>query len=162
MRAFFVFCGLSLCLQQSVAIGQVTANALHNRYPAPLKEEIEVRLGISLTVRYGAGLIACEVRIHPTGTSLLQKEPETLMNPQTVTEIIQEIAPESERGKAGESMVIASGLSWQTIHEYEFVDITRSTLERLPLQANRESPAMLIFKRPECAALQKAREQPPR
>ena len=133
MRPLFVFLGLGICLQQGAACGQVTANALHNRYPAPLQEEIEVRPGISLTVRYGTGLIACEVRVHPTGTSLFQKKPEILF----------------------------SGCNEQSTHTYEFVDIMRSSHECLPLQTAREFPATLVFKRPECAALQQARLRQP-
>ena len=161
MKALVVLCGMGLFLQRGTAIGQISANALHNRYPAPSREQIQVRPGISITVQYGASLIACEVRIHLTSTSLLDKESGHLMVPDTVTEIIKEISPESERGKAGMSLHSSAGCNWMSWQEYEFVDITRATHECLPLQVARELPAVLTFKWPECAALQKSPRAPP-
>jgi hypothetical protein len=77
--------------------------------------------------------------------------------PEIVTEIINEIAPMDERGTPGMKMITSAGCNVQSIEEYERVTITRSTHECLPLQPARENPALLVFKKPECVEMQKAR-----
>ncbi len=88
MGAFFAFTALAMVLHLGVATGQASANASHNRYPAPTVDDMEVRPEISLTVQYGPDQIAFEMRIHPTSASLLVTEPESMMVPETVKEII--------------------------------------------------------------------------
>lgn len=145
----------------SAAAGaQTTASNLHNRYSQPNREEMQARPGVSVTVQYGLDQQACEIRVHPTTTSLLIKEPEAPMLPEIVTEIIDEIAPLDERGKPGTKMIEFAGCNVLRIDEYESVTITRSAHECLPLQPARENPAVLTFKKPECVEIQKARLQP--
>ncbi len=82
-----------------------------------------------------------------------------MMVPDTVTDVLNEIIPEADRGKSGGAGSFSSGCTTVTIHWYEFVDITRSSHECSPLQAHRERLATLVFKWPECAAVQPARRQ---
>ena len=144
----------------AAAVAQTTATNLHNRYAQPNREEMQVRPGISITVQYGLNEQACEIRIHPTTTSLLAKDSEAPMLPDTVTEVIDEVAPEDERGKPGMKRIEFAGCNALSIDQYESVTINRYTHECLPLQPAREHPAILTFNKPECAAIEKAREQP--
>ena len=133
------------------------ANWLHNAYGTPTREELSVRQGMSVTVKYGRDLQACEIRIHPSNSSLLMKEPETLMVPELVTEVIDELAPVTERGKGGLKTLSSAGCNQLSVIEFEDVTITRASHECLPLQPAREFPATLIFKKPECAGIEQAR-----
>jgi|ERR1700723_2381800 hypothetical protein len=155
MRDLTLWFGVFMFSASSAA--QTTADILHNRYARPTREEMQVRPGISITVQYGRDLQACEIRVHTTTRSLLIQEPDAPMLPQIVTEIINEIAPMDERGKPGMKMNISAGCNVQSIEEYERVTITRSSHECLPLQPARENPALLVFKKPECVEMQKAR-----
>jgi hypothetical protein len=119
---------------------------------------MQARPGISITVQYGLDLQACEIRIHPINASLLIKEPETLMIPDTVTELVNELIPLSERGNPGMSTITSSGCNKLTTQEYEHVTIIRGSHDCLPLQSAREFPATLLFKKTECASVEKARQ----
>ncbi len=55
------------------------------------------------------------------------------------------------------SSIAKVGCNTTSRREYDFVDITPSSLECRPLQATRENPAVLTFKWSECAAMQKDR-----
>ncbi len=140
------------------AAGQTTATVLHNRYAVPHREEMQARPGISITVQYGLDLQACEIRIHPMSATIVGKQPETLMIPDIVTEIIDELIPLSERGKAGMGIRTSSGCNTLATQEYEHVTIIRSSHDCLPLQSSREFPATLVYKKPECASVEKARQ----
>jgi hypothetical protein len=144
----------------ATAGAQTTAANLHNRYAQPNREEMQARPGVSVTVQYGLDQQACEIRIHPTTTSLLMKEPEAPMLPEIVSAIIDEIVPQDDRGKPGTKMIEFAGCNVLRIDEYESVTISRSAHECLPLQPERENPAILTFKKPECVEIQKARTQP--
>ena len=143
----------------TAAVAQTTATDLHNRYAQPIREEMQVRPGISITVQYGLDEQACEIRIHPTTTSLLAEDSEAPMPPDTVTEIIDEVAPEDERGKPGMKMIEYAGCNGMSIDQYQSVTINGYTHECLPLQPAREYPATLTFNKPECAEIQRARHQ---
>ena len=155
-RLLFRLGGLALI--SGWAAGQTTATVLHNRYAVPHREEMQARPGISITVQYGLDLQACEIRIHPMNASLLRKEPETLMIPDTVTELVNELIPLSERGNPGMSTITSSGCNKLTTQEYEHVTIIRGSHDCLPLQSAREFPATLLFKKTECASVEKARQ----
>jgi len=134
-----------------------TANSLHNSYGSPTREEMPVRQGISVTVQYGRDLQVCELRIHPTTLSLLMNEPETPMMPELVTQILDELVPVGERGKGGRKTLISAGCNVLSVDEFKHVTISRATHECLPLQSAREQPAMVTFKKPECAEIEKAK-----
>lgn len=139
-----------------VTSGQ-TSISLHNAYGSPTREELPVRQGTSVTVQYGSDLQVCEMRIHPTTVSLLMKEPETLMMPELVTDIIDELVPVRERGKAGLKIREYAGCNELSVEEFEYVTISRASHECLPLQPGREFPATVTFKKSECAEIEKAK-----
>lgn len=136
------------------------ANSLHNVYGNPTREELSVRQGISVTVQYGRDLQVCEMRIHPTTVSLLLKEPETLMMPELVTEIIDELVPVRERGKAGLTYDTASGCNVYSVEKFDHVTISRASRAShncSPLQPAREYPAIVTFEKLECSNIEKAK-----
>ncbi len=134
------------------------ANSLHNAYGNPTREELSVRQGISVTVQYGRDLQVCEMRIHPTTVSLLLKEPETLMMPELVTDIIDELVPVKERGEAGVRYDTASGCNVYSVEKFDHVTISRASHNcGSPLQPAREYPAIVTFKKLECSNIEKAK-----
>jgi hypothetical protein len=111
---------------------------------------MRARQGISIAAQYGLNLQACQLRIHPTDATRPVNEPEALMLPDIVTEIIDEILPVDERGKLGTSMRTNAGCNVLTTNEYERVTIIRATHECGPLQPAREYPAVLKFRNSNC------------
>lgn len=160
MRNRCFWFGWLFAFSSAAAMGQTTASSLHNRYGQPNREEMQVRPGISMTVQYGLDQQACEIRIYTTTSSLLANAPEVPMLPETVTQIIDEIAPEDERGKSKMKMIENAGCNAMRIDEYENLTITRSTHECLPVQPAREFPAILTFNKAECVETEKARHDP--
>jgi hypothetical protein len=111
---------------------------------------MQARQRISIAVQYGLNLQACQLRIHPTDATLLVNEPEALMLPEIVTEIVDEILPIDERGKLAMSMRTYAGCNVISTNEYERVTIIRATHECGPLQPAREYPAVLKFRNSNC------------
>jgi hypothetical protein len=140
----------SLALISGSAGGQVTASRLHNHFGQPFREDMQARQGVSIAALYGPNLQAGELRIHPTDTAFLVNGPATLMEPDIVTAIIDEILPVDERGKFGMSMRTNLGCNVSSTDEYKRVTITHSTHECGPLQPAREYPAILTFKNSCC------------
>jgi hypothetical protein len=120
-------------------------------YGEPDTERFIARPGISLTVQYGPDHLACEMLIESPRQLLLQKNSEgTLISPEKVTDILDEIVPVSTRGKQLNSYVFESGCNVMRSIEYENVSIGHATHECIPLQPDRESSATVTFKRDIC------------
>jgi len=75
------------------------------------------------------------------------------MSSESVTEILENIAPAAERGKEVGRTTTMSGCNEFQIFEYENVSIARSTHNCLPLKPEREMRATAAFKREACRKL---------
>jgi hypothetical protein len=73
------------------------------------------------------------------------------MHPETVTEILEEIALSSERGMDLGRSITSMGCNEPRSVEYEKVTIVRATHNCLPLMPEREMHATVAFKRDICA-----------
>jgi hypothetical protein len=127
------------------------AQDFRNHYGQPDTERFIARPGIALTVQYGSDHLACQMLVESPRQLLLQKNSEgTLLSPDKVTEILNEVVPASARGKQLNQVVTEAGCNVFTFTIYENVSISRATYECLPLQPDRESSASVEFKRDIC------------
>ena len=109
-----IFAGCLLVAVGSVLLTQSSLE-FHNRYGEPRLESFIARPGIGLTVAYGSDHSVCEVLIEPPRPFFHPEESLPLMSSDTVTEILEEVAPVKARG-----MSIASSISrWAALNPEE-------------------------------------------
>jgi hypothetical protein len=140
----------SLFIVAASVILAPSSQELHNRYGEPDLERFMARPGISVTVEYGSDHLACQVLIEPPLPLIRTREQVRQMSSQSVTEILEEIAPMQARGKLTGFSDTAFGLGLTTL-EYEYVSITRSVggcCSSKPDQ--QEVLATVLFKRDVC------------
>src|SRR5580704_13936678 len=86
------------------------AQDLRKHYGEPDTERFIARPGIGLTVQYGSDHLACQMLIESPRQLFLQKNSEgTLLSPDKVTEILDEVVPISTRGKEINHSVAETG-----------------------------------------------------
>lgn len=129
-----------------------SSQELRNRYGEPDVERFAVQPGISLAVEYGSDHLICQALIEPPQALIHGEEPVPLMSSEAVSEILEGIAPATERGKVDKAITM-SGCNAFQILEYENVSITRSTHNCLPLKPEQEIRATAVFKREACRKL---------
>jgi hypothetical protein len=133
-----------------VSIAQ-TAIDLHNRYGAPDAQRYVVRPGITLMVSYGSDQSACEMVIERTRSIIPRDEAENYVRPEVMTEIINEVLPEADRGKLLLGVVTKSGCNDLETMDYENVTIHRFRHRcRLP-NPEIEGEATITRKNSSCA-----------
>ena len=113
---------LFLVLSAIVAPAQ-TASELTARYGDPDVERFLVRPGITLMARYAGDRTACEMVIEPIRSIIPRNESEMYMRPEVMTEIIDEVLPEADRGKLLLGVVTKSGCIDLETLDYENVTI---------------------------------------
>src|SRR5258705_4878227 len=96
---------------------------LHNRYGEPDMERFIARPGIGLTVEYGSDHLACQALIEPPQSLIHQEQQPTLMSSDSVSEVLEEIAPTTTRGQEIFSAVRTSRRNEHYITDYEDVSI---------------------------------------
>ena len=154
-----LFAGV-LCGWLAVAVEPILApdsEALHklygksdfvspNREGTPDSESFHLRDGIHMTVMYGSDHHACFVELTPEQPLYPQRRNHE-MSSETVTEILEEIAPSAKRGKVNAGSTTCGGSPGFGIYDYEYLRITR--LLRCG-EDNSESNTKVYFKRDTC------------
>jgi hypothetical protein len=115
---------LFLFLSGIAAAGQ-TAGDLTARYGDHDVERFRVRPGITLMAKYADDRTVCEMLIEPIRSIIPHDEPAKYMRPEVMTEIIDEVLPEADRGKLLFSYVTKSGCNDLETRDYENVTIHR-------------------------------------
>jgi hypothetical protein len=123
---------------------------LHNRYGAADMERFSARPGISLTVQYGSDHLVCQAIVEPPQPLIHQEQQVPLMSSEGVSEVLEEIAPISTRGKEVNSFVVVSGCNEARTTEYENVSIMRSAHTCDPLSQNQDVRTTITFTRDIC------------
>lgn len=113
-------------------------------------ERFIVRPGIGLTVQYGSDHLACQVLIEPPQSLIHQEEQPPLMSSDGVSEVLEEIAPTTTRGKVILSAVHTSGCNEYYITDYENVSIMRSKHTCHPSNSYQDVRTTIMFKRDIC------------
>jgi hypothetical protein len=144
---------VAVCLL--VAVGSVfltqSSQDLHHRYGEPDRERFAARPGISLTVEYGSDHLACHALIEPPQPLFYTEENVPLMSSESVSEVLEEVAPIAMRGKEINSSYVVSGCNEAYWTEYENVSITRSTHTCDSSSHDHDVRTAITFKRDICS-----------
>lgn len=100
-----------------------SAQTLRNRYGPPISENFVIRPGVVASASYGASGHVCEIVVSP------QRLWNSTLKPREIEEIVDELAPPSERGKVGTPVFLDGGCPTNdcagSISNWEKVSITR-------------------------------------
>ena len=121
--------------REFIPVIELHASDLHARYGDPDTEKFVVRPGITLMILYGADQVACQMVVEPARSIIPHAGPELYMRPDAVTEIIDEILPEADRGKLLLSRVTKSGCN-----DYESIEYPKVTVSRFRHNCRLPSP----------------------
>ena len=141
---------LFVFLSGIVAAAQ-TAGDLTARYGDPDVERFRVRPGITLMGRYAEDRTVCEMLIEPIRSIIPHDEPAKYMRPEVMTEIIDEVLPEADRGKLLLGVVTKSGCNDLETRDYENVTIHRFRHRCLLPNPEIEGAATITRKSAVCA-----------
>jgi hypothetical protein len=152
MRRYALCCWMLACrgLKRCPNAEFPRTQELHNGYGEPDRERFAARPGISLTVDYGTDHLACQALIEPPQPLAYAEEHVPLMSSEGVSEVLEEVAPATMRGKeifAGGSM---SGCNVIHMTEYENVSIGRSTHTCDAWSHDQDIRTVITFKRDIC------------
>jgi hypothetical protein len=128
-----------------------TATDLTARYGYPDVERFVVRPGITVTASYAEDRTACEMMIEPKHSTQRPDDKEEAMATDAVTEIIDELVPESERGILLNRIIEAMGAGEHQVAEYQNVTISRYFVRYLPANHDEKS-ATVVRKDERCSA----------
>jgi hypothetical protein len=128
-----------------------TPSDLAARYGDPDAEQFVVRPGITMMARYAEDRTACEMLIEPKRSIQLSDDKEQSMAIGTVSEIIDELIPESERGMLLNRMIESMGASEYQVAEYRYVTISQYFV-RYPPANHDEKSATLVRKDGPCSS----------
>jgi hypothetical protein len=127
-----------------------TSQTLRGPYGEPDIERFTAAHDIGLTVQYGSDGVACQIVIERKQPLLHNEQVFNYMEPEAVTEIIDELVPPASRGPSINSIMESMGCAEGRIEEYENVWIARHSDVCVPLKRERESTATVVFKRQSC------------
>lgn len=122
-----------------------TAGDLTARYGDPDAEQFVVRPGITMMARYAEDRTACEMLIEPKHSIQRPDDKAQSMATGTVSEIIDELIPESERGILLNHGIESMGASEHLVAEYQNVTISRSFVRYLP--ANHDETSATVVRK---------------
>jgi hypothetical protein len=118
-------CSSAIASQKDGPAIELNATDLHAFYGDPLVKRFVVRPGITLVATYGTDQGACQMVVAPTRSILPRVEPAKYMQPEVVTEIIDEVLPDADRGNLLLRFVTKSGCN-----DYETIDYQSVTISR--------------------------------
>lgn len=151
-----VFSGCLLFLALAAATPQDSLD-LRKRYGEPDVERFTIRPGITMTAEYGADGKACVLSIEPHKDFFQDMVADETLPMDTMTSILDEVAPPSTRGKelsAPYTVVMSSSCNGgMTFADYENVRI--NLVYGFCLKQIVDHRATVIFKRGVCEPLMK-------
>ena len=129
-----------------------TASDLTARYGDPDVERFRVRPGVTLMASYAGDRTVCEMLIEPIRSIIPHDEPAKYMRPEVMTEIIDEVLPETDRGESLLRVVTKAGCNDFETDDYENVTIDRFRHRCLLPNPEIEGAARITRKSPSCGA----------
>jgi hypothetical protein len=137
-----------------VSVGNVlltqSPQEFHSRYGEPDIERFAARPGISLVVEYGSDHKACRVLIEPPRQLFHPGESLPPMSSDTVTEILEEIAPVKMRGMSITSSIDSMGCAESRRTQYQNLEIDRVRNNCLSPTPEHEVRATIEYRRDTC------------
>jgi hypothetical protein len=143
-------CSSATAPRNHVPVIELNNTDLHTRYGDPVVERFVVRPSITLTAAYGTDRAACWMLIEPMRPIIPRDEPTKYMRREVVTQIIDEVLPEADRGELLRSVVTKSGCNDFEIIDYQHVTVSRSTQVCDLLKPETEGEATVTRKNPAC------------
>jgi hypothetical protein len=140
-----------LCAFINVALAP-SSQELHTRYGKPNLERFMARPGIAVSVEYGSDGAACSILIEPPQSMLHREESGPLMLSDTVTDILEEIAPVGTRGAGVLTEISAMGCSELRQTDYQEMTIGRQRDNCESGNPEHEVRATVTYKREVCRA----------
>jgi len=128
-------CSPGITSQKYVSAIELNATDLRTRYGDSGVERFTVRPGITLMATYGTDQAACQMVVGPTRSIIPRDEPAQYMRPEDLTEIIDEVLPEANRGELLLGVVTKSGCN-----DYETMDYQNVTVSRFRHQCDLPKP----------------------
>jgi hypothetical protein len=139
-----------LLVAASTAFVAQSSDELHAKYGQSDLERFQVRPGIGLTVQYGSDRQACQIVIGPLQPLIHQEGQSQFISSESVSEILEEVAPVAARGKQIIDGSFQSSCAVGTVTDYENVTISRGTSACRAASPDRDSGVQIIFKRDIC------------
>jgi hypothetical protein len=129
----------------------LTATDLRTRYGDSRAQRFMVRPGITLMVTYGTDQAACRMVLGPTRSILPSEEPVLYMRSEDVTDIINDVLTDVDRGEQLRRVVTRSGCNDYEIIDYENVTVSRFSHRCDLPQPQMEGEATVMRKNPACS-----------
>jgi hypothetical protein len=142
-------CSPASASQKYVSAIELNAADLHTWYGDPAVERFVVRPGITLMATYGTDRAACRMVIE-TRSIIPRDEPTKYMRPEVVTQIIDEVLPEADRGELLRSLVTKSGCNDFEAMDYQNVMVSRFRHKCDMPKPEIEGEATVTRKNPAC------------
>src|SRR5689334_8987584 len=95
-----------------------TSQEFHSRYGDPATEQFTPRPGVALTVEYGTDGLACQELLEAPQPLLHRAEQAVFMPSDSVTEVLEEVAPPATLGKESDKSATVSGCNRFEIDDY--------------------------------------------
>jgi hypothetical protein len=123
---------------------------IRKTYGGPDLERFAARPTIGLSVEYGSDHKACRVLIEPPRQIFQPEESPPLMSSDTVTEILEEIAPVKMRGMSVASSIDSMGCAESRRTRYQDLEIDRVMNNCLSPTPEHEVRATIEYRRDIC------------
>ena len=123
---------------------------IRRKYGSPDLEHFMARPTIGLSVEYGSDREACRVLIEPPRQLFHPEESLPLMSSDTVTEILEEIAPVKMRGMSISSSIESMGCAESRRTQYQGLEIDRVRNDCLSPTPEHEVRATIEYRRNIC------------
>jgi len=143
-------CRSSTILEEYVPRIELTASDLHVRYGDPVSQRFKIRREVTLTVAYGQDQSACQISVGPKRSIIPRDEPTRYLRSEVVSDIVNEVLPDANRGDLLLRTVTKSGCN-----ELETMDYQNATVSRSRHNCNLPTPeiegiATIRLKNPSC------------
>ena len=107
----------------SSAYAQLDAFSLRSKYGPPLdRETFTVRPEVQIRVDYGPAKQACAILL-PSGSSVVGEPSPRFITREQIKAVLDDLIPDSVRGKEIKRGVMGAGMLWVVYTEYEHVTI---------------------------------------
>ena len=145
-------CSRAIATRNNLPVIELNNTDLHSRYGDPVVEKFVVRPGITLMATYGTDRVACRMVIEPRRSIIPSIVLTKYMQPEVVTQIIDELLPEADRGELLRSLVTKSGCNDFELMDYQNVTVSRSshTCDLPKPEIETEEEATVTRKNPAC------------
>lgn len=143
MRVFAACC----LIAAASIVAAPNSQELRERYGKPKSERFTARPAVDVSVDYGEDGLACQAVIAPPS---FQDDAGKLMPSDSVSQVIEEIAPLAARGNEISSGSFQSGCNAANFSDYENLSIRRTVHTCDASSRDQDVSTLIVFKRDIC------------